>query len=259
MRDPWVKWSIVSLIGMTAVSLLVGFVWLPSAHADFTAKGIWDGICRAAGMPAAWGGKESAKAPIRSTEVVLQPAMARAGTADSSGRGATMALAQCTMCHCARGVSSGNAPNLAGQYREVVVKQLMDYKKGDRSSAIMQALAAKLSTADIEDLANHYASLERPRNTPITNMSTVPALVKVGDPMRNIAPCASCHGGMEQKLGAPWLEGMPKDYLLQELKDFASGERRNDSHSQMRNMARALTPKEIDDVAGFYARQVTAE
>jgi cytochrome c553 len=226
-----------------------------SAHADFTAEGHLGRHlplpreCRPSGVRAM-----RASGP-RTTAVVLDSAMARAGTADGVGRGATLALQQCTMCHGARGVSEANAPNLAGQYPEVVIKQLKDYQRGDRASAIMQALAAKLSPRDIEDLAVHYASLPRPKNAPVTDMSTVPPLVKVGDPMRNIAPCASCHGGMEQKLGTPWLEGMPKDYLVQQLKDFASGARRNDSHAQMRNMARALTAKEIEEVAVFYARQ----
>jgi cytochrome c553 len=111
-----------------------------------------------------------------------------------------------------------------------------------------------LDEREIRDLAAYYASLPRPKNTPVTDMSTVPALVRVGDPMRNVAPCASCHGGIEQKLGAPWMEGMPKDYLVAQLKDFASGARSNDSHAQMRNMARALTAKEIEDLAEFYAR-----
>ena len=255
MRDPWVRWSIAWLAAITAVSLVMGFLWLPSVHADFTVKGIWDGICRAAGVPADWGTGEKARPAERSTGVVLEPAMARSATADAVGRGASLALAQCTMCHGARGVSEANAPNLAGQYPEVVIKQLKDYQSGDRTSTIMQALAAKLSPRDIEDLAAHYAALPRPRNAPVTDMSTVPPLVKVGDPMRNIAPCASCHGGIEQKLGTPWLEGMPKDYLAQQLRDFTSGARRNDSHAQMRNMARELTAKEIEEVSAFYARQ----
>jgi cytochrome c553 len=135
------------------------------------------------------------------------------------------------------------------------MKQLSDYQKGDRTSAIMQALAGKLSARDIQDLALYYAQLPRPKNTPVTDMGAVPPLVKTGDPMRNIAPCAACHGGMEQKLGTPWLEGMPKEYLAQQLAQFASGERRNDSHAQMRNMARALSAKEIEELAAFYARQ----
>jgi len=31
--------------------------------------------------------------------------------------------------------------------------------------------------------------------------------------------------------------------------------RRNDSQAQMRNMARAMTPREIQEVAAFYARK----
>ena len=34
----------------------------------------------------------------------------------------------CTMCHGAQGMSGSDAPNLAGQYPEVVIKQLQDYK-----------------------------------------------------------------------------------------------------------------------------------
>jgi cytochrome c553 len=245
--------SIIALVAVTVVSLLLGFVWLPSAHSDFTAKGLWDAICRAAGVPASWGGGEIvARKP--GTSVVLLPEMARAGTSDAAGRGASLALEKCTMCHGARGVSAANAPNLAGQYPEVIIKQMLDYKRGDRASAAMQALATPLDEKQIRELAAYYASLPRPRNTPFTDMSKAPPLVRVGAPMRNIAPCASCHGGMEQKLGAPWLEGMPKEYLVAELSNFAQGRRTNDSHAQMRNMARALTAKEIEEVSGFYAR-----
>ena len=248
------RWSIAALVAFTVVSMLIGFVWLPSVHPDFTAKGLWDGICRAAGVPSTWMGAGDIKEGRPGTQVVLTPAMARPGAADSIGRGASLALAQCTMCHGARGVSAADTPNLAGQYAEVVSKQLMDYRRGDRQSTAMRALSIPLTDANIQDLAAYYASLPRPKNVPVTDMSGVPALVKVGDPMRNIAPCASCHGGMEQKLGTPWLEGMPKAYLVSQLAAFASGERRNDSHAQMRNMARALTPKEIEDVSDFYAR-----
>ena len=35
----YVLWSVVSLVVLTLVTLLVGFVWLPSAHPDFSAQG----------------------------------------------------------------------------------------------------------------------------------------------------------------------------------------------------------------------------
>jgi cytochrome c553 len=172
-------------------------------------------------------------------------------------RGATLAL-NCTMCHGALGMSRSDAPNLAGQYPEVVMKQLLDYRDGKRSSAIMEELARRLSERDIADLSAYYASLPKARTAPTTYDESLPALVRVGDPMRNIAPCIACHGGVDQKLGAPWLEGMPKAYLAQQLRAFRSGVRSNDSHQQMRNVARPMTEREIGDVADFYARKAPA-
>jgi cytochrome c553 len=252
--DRVLRRSVVALGAVTVVSLLVGFVWLPAVHADFGAQGLWNAICRAAGVPAAWSTGGAAKAASRSTSVVLDRALAREGTSDAIGRGATLAL-NCTMCHGARGMSESNAPNLAGQYSEVVVKQLNDYKSGHRKSSIMEGLARAMSARDVGDLGAYYASLPKARTAPTTYGEPLPALVRVGDPLRNIAPCISCHGGVDQKLGAPWIEGMPKDYLAAQLAAFKSGERRNDSEAQMRNMVRAMTAKEIDEVATFYARK----
>ena len=82
--------------------------------------------------------------------------------------------------------------------------------------------------------------------------------MRVGDPLRNIVPCVSCHGGIDHKIGAPWMEGMPKDYLLKEMKAFESGARRNDSFARMRNVVRPLAPQELDSVAQFYARREPA-
>ena len=254
-RLAWI--CIGSLAALTVVSVAVGFAVLPSAQADFKAGGFWDSICRAAGVPSSWGvGASGAQQPVVASNVILLPAMARPATSASVGRGATLAHS-CTMCHGALGMSRSTAPNLAGQYPEVVAKQLHDYQSGKRSSAIMSSLALALSEENIADLAAYYASLPKARSAPTTYDEVLPALVRVGDPMRNIAPCISCHGGVDQKLGAPWLEGMPKDYLVQQLEQFKSGERRNDGQLQMRNVAHAMTSLEIEAVARFYARKAT--
>jgi cytochrome c553 len=254
-RNASVRWSVIWLVVLTALSLLVGFVWLPSVHGDFRADGLWASICRAAGVPASWsGGAANANSGPTATDVILERSMARKGTSDAVGRGATLAL-NCTMCHGAKGMSESDAPNLAGQYPEVVIKQLRDYRSGKRRSSLMEGLAKGLSDRDIDDLGGYYASLPKARTAPTTYDEPLPALVRVGDPLRNIAPCISCHGGVDQKLGAPWIEGMPKGYLVAQLAAFKSGDRRNDGEAQMRNMVRAMTAKEIDEVAAFYARK----
>ncbi|MDQ0141999.1 c-type cytochrome [Cupriavidus necator] len=251
--------SVLALIVLTVVLALVGFIWLPSVQSDFSARGVWDAICRAAGAPASWNSQGISRNGHIATNVVLDRSMAHAAPADVIGRGATLALNNCTMCHGARGMSASNAPNLAGQYPEVVIKQLQDYRSGKRGSAIMESLARNLSERDITDLAAYYASLPKARTAPTTYDESLPPLVRVGDPLRNVAPCISCHGGVDQKFGAPWLEGMPHDYLTTELRAFRNGQRRNDAEGQMRNMARAMTDKEIEEVAGFYARKAAAE
>ncbi len=248
----WVSRSILFLAAMSVASLLVGFVLLPGTQGDFSAQGIWASICRAAGVPLRRPAGDAATAlATRSTTVLLDRSMQRPADGDAVGRGATLAL-QCTMCHGARGLSEANAPNLAGQYEEVIVKQLLDFRHGDRQSAIMQALTRNLSERDTTDLAAYYAYLPRP-SIAGEAVGDMPALVRVGDPMRNVAPCASCHGGIDHKLGAPWLEGMPREYLGDQLRAFAQGVRTNDSHAQMRNMARSLSAQEIASISAFYA------
>ncbi len=148
----------------------------------------------------------------------------------------------------------GDAPICAVRF----IKQLQDFKADKRASPIMEALAKNLSEQDVTDLAAYYASLPKARTAPTTYDEALPALVRVGAPMRNIAPCISCHGEVDQKLGAPWIEGMPKEYLVGQLKAFRAGTRHNDSEAQMRNVARAMTDAEIDAVATFYAGKASA-
>ena len=253
-RDAWFRRSVLILAALAIASAILGFFVMPSVAPDYAAQGLWASLCRAAGVPASWGRDTAPRVAPTATQVILDRSMESPGASDSIGRGATLAL-NCTMCHGAQGMSVSNAPNLAGQFAEVVIKQLRDFRDGKRTSPIMQALAGHMSDRDIDDLAAYYNSLPKARNAPVTYADELPVLVRDGAPLRNIAPCIACHGSVDEKLGAPWLEGMPKAYLAAQLVNFRSGARHNDSHAQMRNMARAITPDEINEVADFYARR----
>ncbi|HEX7891654.1 MAG TPA: c-type cytochrome [Ramlibacter sp.] len=244
-----VKLALAALAAMTVLSALVGFLWLPRVQPDFMQGGLWDAICRAAGVPSSWSTPSLSQEDRDATRVAMVPLPATYAGGDV-GRGGTLAL-RCTMCHGARGVSASDVPNLAGQYPEVVHKQLLDYKNAHRAHALMQALSENLSDQDLRDLAAFYAQLPRP--APAPESVAVPAVVSVGDPLRNIAPCASCHGGIDRKPGSPWLEGMPQAYLAAQMRQYASGARRNDPHGVMRNVARQMKPQEIDAAARYYA------
>jgi cytochrome c553 len=252
LRNPWFTASVGITAAITLVAAVVGFVWLPLQHPGERFKGVWDAICSAAGLVRnAPSRAQIVRADYLTTSVEIDPQMLRGASAESIGRGATLAL-RCTMCHGARGMSQADTPNLAGQYPVTIYKELVDFKTGARASAVMAPLVAGLSDADMRDLAAYYAYLPRV-SAPQPAAGEPPRIVASGAPLRGIAPCGACHGEVESKASAAWLEGQPAIYLRTQLEAFASGARRNDIGEQMRNVARRMTPEEIDASSRFYA------
>ena len=164
--------------------------------------------------------------------------------------------AVCGACHGADGNSAiPNFPKLAGQVESYTIKQLKDMKSGDRQVPEMAGIVPGLSEQDMADLAAYYAYLPRLPGFHPDRDKPAPRIVINGAPLRNIAPCGSCHGVLDNKTGSPWLEGQPAAYVKSQLQAFASGTRRNDISQQMRNIARKMTPEEIDQAAEWYASQ----
>jgi cytochrome c553 len=254
LRNRWFVVTVGGTLALAAFSAVVGFVWLPSAQTDQPFQGVWNAICSAAGVPQQWlrGGSPAPAALVQTSAVVMTPQLLDESSRLSVGRGATLAL-RCTMCHGVRGMSGANTPNLAGQYPAVIYKQLLDFASGARRNAVMSPMVANLSDQDMRDLSAYYAYL--PRYVTPRSAAGVPApgIVVRGAPLRNIPACAACHGGIDHKAGSPWLEGMPAAYTKGQLQAFANDTRHNDINEQMRNVARNMTPDEIDAAAAYYA------
>ena len=67
---------------------------------------------------------------------------------------------QCAACHGEDGVSvAPDIPNLAAQKAEYLQKQLEAFREGERTNPLMNAIAAQLEDAEIENLAAHFSSL----------------------------------------------------------------------------------------------------
>lgn len=68
--------------------------------------------------------------------------------------------AQCAACHGIDGMSKQpDAPNLAGQTHEYLVKALNDFRSGARQNEMMSIMAKSLSDADVANLAAYFHSL----------------------------------------------------------------------------------------------------
>jgi cytochrome c553 len=253
-RDPWVVRSVVAAAAIFVVSVVLGFMVFPLIQPNARASGLWDAICSAAGIVREPSSEKPIEPDYKVSPAVMTSNMLRGADADSIGRGATLAQ-QCAICHGPTGVSRADSPNLAGQYPAVIYKELKDFQAGARVNAIMTPFALHLSDQDMIDLASYYAYLPRlPAYHPASAVP-LPRIVINGAPLRNIAPCGSCHGALDNKAGSPWLEGQSAVYIKSQLQAFASGERRNDISEQMRNVARRMTPEEIEEAAQYYASQ----
>ena len=70
----------------------------------------------------------------------------------------------CAGCHGKNGIGlSYEFPNLAGQKKEYLIKQINAFKNGDRKDPTMNVMAATLTDKDIKTITSYYSSLS---NTP---------------------------------------------------------------------------------------------
>ena len=246
-------------IGVTAglfiFALAVGFIWLPSVQRGADGLDLWGVICRAVGLP---NGN-----PQMGKQIAGQPASQVAWTTETRRRlaqgdavaGAAIAKT-CNNCHGANGISSDAIiPNLAGQSSAAIYKQLEDFRSNKRNAAVMGVFVSPLSEQNLLDLAANYALQPNPssENTQGSGGTAARRLVEVGNPLRGIAPCASCHGPVGITFGAPGLRGQQRAYLELQMQSFKDGIRHNDISEQMRSVARQLTSNEIAMLAAYYS------
>lgn len=243
-RDRLATYWWTGVLALILIGGALGFVLLPAPRAGT----LWDSFCAAVGLPVR--NAQAVEAAQAANVFAFTAAVEDRLAAGDAGRGQA-AAAMCGACHGETGIGVTEVfPNLAGQPRHAIAKQLHDYRSGRRVHAMMSAMAAPLSDEQIADLAAYYASLP---GDAAPSPRVIPRLAAVGDPMRNIAPCGACHGAHGTKEGAPPLGGQKIDYLAAQMRAFADGSRHNDIHAQMRTVARALRPEEIDGLAAFYA------
>lgn len=169
--------------------------------------------------------------------------------------------ATCAACH----GSDGNAsvaiyPSLAGQSESYLVKQIEDFKSGERADAVMAGMVAGLSDDDIQNVSAYFASQTLAKNVAKTNdvgrKLFFSGRVEKGLAASNVTACVACHsvnGGGMDKAGFPSIAGQSATYLQAQLEKFRDGTRNNDTNSMMQNVAVNLSDDDIKALAEFMA------
>ena len=150
-------------------------------------------------------------------------------------------LQLCAACHGENGVSADpkTIPTIWGQQRSYLVKQLHDFRSGDRLSPIMSPIAKDLAQEDLRKIAAYFAARPWPAQGAAATA-----------PPSGLAQCQPCHQrNFEGGPPAPRLAGLSYDYLLAAMRGFATGERTN--NGDMPKFMQALSDSERDAMARY--------
>ena len=177
-------------------------------------------------------------APASTAQVIPNP---------STDREFSAKLSVCSACHGANGVRiNATIPVIWGQREDYLVKQLDDFERGDRNDELMLWMAKTLTPQELRVAAAYFAKQTWPARS--AGAASTP-------PPPGIAVCQACHEtdfhGARQAEGmaTPRLAGQSYEYLVESMRRFADGERKN--NTPMMKMMAAIPPADREAMARY--------
>src|SRR5262249_30942497 len=149
----------------------------------------------------------------------------------------------CAACHGNKGVpiDPKTIPVIWGQDQSYLMKQMRDFRNGERNSAVMSPVAKSLAEGDLRKLAAHFAV----KTWPARRASVKPPAAPKG-----IAQCQACHQpNFQGGPPAPRLAGLSYEYLVASMRSFAKEERTN--NLDMPGFMRALSEEQRRAIARY--------
>ena len=162
----------------------------------------------------------------------------------------------CAECHQPEGWGRGDGsmPQIAGQHRKVVVKQLADFRAGNRDEPGMCPLASaeKIGGAQaVADVTGYIDTLE----ISIGNGKGPGSQLKLGRALYE-ANCARCHGPEgegDNERYMPRIQAQHYAYLVRQFEWIRDGKRRN-ADPEMTAEHRGFSAEEIGAVSDYVSR-----
>jgi cytochrome c553 len=180
--------------------------------------------------------------------VLGAPAIAAQDIPDpSTDREFSAKLSVCNECHGANGVRrNATIPVISGQPENYLAKQLHDFERGDRHDEVMPWMTKTLTQQERGVAAAYFAKQKWPARS--AGAASAP-------PPPGIAVCQACHAtdflGAKQADGVatPRLAGQSYEYLIESMRRFAAGERKN--NAIMTKMMAAMSPGDREAMARY--------
>jgi cytochrome c553 len=168
---------------------------------------------------------------------------------------------ECAACHKPEGWGSttGSVPQIAGQQRNVVIKQLADFRAGNRDSALMIPYASAESIGGaqaVADVAAYISTLE----ISVANGQGSGKDLELGKGLYQ-EHCAECHGGSGEGSNdglAPRIQAQHYKYLLRQFQWIRDGKRRN-ANAEMVALIQRFDDREMAAILDYSSRLLPAE
>lgn len=182
--------------------------------------------------------------------LALLPAMFNSALAAPDLAAGERKAAPCIACHGVGGNSSNAIyPSLAAQTPLYIYYQLLQFREARRVNEQMSPFAAKLTDADMKDIAAYFSA----QKSLGTDIKIDAAKVEAGKAVATRNHCGSCH--MPDYAGQnhiPRVAGLQFDYLVVQLRGFKTGARQ-DIDGTMASSAQPLSEQDIIDISGYLA------
>ena len=162
----------------------------------------------------------------------------------------------CSICHQPEGwgTKDGAYPQLAGQHRDVIIKQLEDIRSHKRKNPAMDPFATEVELGDRQDIFDVASYITTLPMTP-DNGKGAGTNLKRGDELYRLH-CVACHGvrgeGDNDKR-IPMLAGQHYRYLMRQFERIRDGKRGN-ADPEMAKRIKQLDERDMSDVLDYASR-----
>lgn len=166
----------------------------------------------------------------------------------------------CSACHMPEGwgVEEGTFPQLAGQHRSVVIKQLADIRAQNRDNPTMYPFSLPESIGDEQAVADVAAYIERLKMNPDNGKGEWAEGTSEFEKGKKlfVTNCAKCHGengeGDAKKI-YPKIQGQHYNYMVRQIEWILEGKRRN-VNPDMVKVIKVLSKEEVAQVINYISR-----
>lgn len=166
----------------------------------------------------------------------------------------------CSACHLPEGWGSkdGTFPQIAGQLKNVIIKQMADIREGNRDNPTMYPFALPESIGDAQALADVAAYMERLKMNPENGRGEWAEGTPEFDEGKKLYAdnCVECHGDHGQgevEKYFPRLEGQHYLYMLRQFEWIRDGKRRN-ANPEMIEQIKGFSDKDMEMVINYVSR-----